>query len=246
MNDKVNFGLLKIKKSDKTESISKIFSSVSNKYDLMNDLMSFGLHRLWKTQMCRLAKIKKNDIALDVASGTGDLVVKILSRQPKIEITCLDENPDMLDICKDRLVDSGHIKNTKFVITSIEDFIDHKEKFTLATIAFGFRNFTDHNKALYNLYNTLKPGGRLLIMDFKTPSNESVKKLYDIYTDNIIPNIGKFVANDYDSYKYLSDSIKTYYKPDEVKELLSNSGFTNIRYETLVGDIVTIHIGYKC
>ena len=246
MNDKVNFGLLKIKKSDKTESISKIFSSVSNKYDLMNDLMSFGLHRLWKTQMCRLAKIKKNDIVLDVASGTGDLVVKILSRQPKIEITCLDENSDMLDICKDRLVDAGHIKNTRFTISSIENFIDYKEQFSLATIAFGFRNFTDHNKALDNLYRALKPGGRLLIMDFKIPSNESVKKIYNIYTDNIIPNIGKFIVNDYDSYKYLSDSIKTYYKPDEVKELLCNSGFTNNRYEILPGDIVTIHIGYKC
>ena len=246
MNDKVNFGLLKIKKSDKTESISKIFSSVSNKYDLMNDLMSFGLHRLWKNKMCKLAKLKKNDIVLDVASGTGDLVFKILSKQPTIEVTCLDENSNMLDICKDRLIDAGHIKNTKFITTPIEDFVDYKEKFTLATIAFGFRNFTDHKKSLVNLYDALKPGGRLLIMDFKIPSNERVRKLYSMYTDNIIPNIGKFVVHDYDSYKYLSDSIKTYYKPDEVKELLANSGFANIRYETLVGDIVTIHIGYKC
>lgn len=245
MNDKVNFGLSKIKKSDKTRLVSKIFSSVSNKYDLMNDLMSFGLHRLWKNHMCKLAKLKKTDIVLDVASGTGDLVVKILSRQPTIEVTCLDENSNMLDICKDRLIDSGYIKNTKFIITSIEDFLDYKEKFTLATIAFGFRNFTDHKKALDNLYNALKPGGRLIIMDFKTPSNKSIRNLYDIYTDNVIPNIGKFVVNDYDSYKYLSDSIKTYYKPDEVSELFCDSGFTNTRYETLPGDIVTIHIGYK-
>ena len=245
MKDKVNFGSTKVLKADKPELVSNIFTSVSNKYDLMNDAMSFGLHRLWKNRMCDMVKIKNTDNVLDIATGTGDIALKLLNKNIKIDICCLDENEDMIDICKNRMIDEGYINNISYIKSSMEDASFNENSFSVATLAFGFRNFTDHKKALKNIYNLLSPGGRLVIMEFTTPKNKLIKDIYEKYTHKIIPKIGKALADDSESYKYLAESISSYYTPDEVLQLFKNAGFINCRFQYLPGNIVTIHIGYK-
>ena len=246
MNDKVNFGSKKVRKDDKLKLVSKIFSSVSNKYDLMNDAMSFGLHRLWKEKMCHVSKLQENETVLDIATGTGDIALKLLNKKKQLKLTCLDENAEMLQLCKDRLIDNGYIKNIDFKEDSIEDAKLTKNFYSLATIAFGFRNFTDHDKALKNIFNSILPGGRLVIMEFSTPANKFLKNIFETYTHLIIPNIGKILADDYESYKYLAESIASFYTPSQVDEMFLSNGFENVRHELLPGNMVTIHVGYKC
>ena len=246
MNDKVSFGSKKVNKEEKPELVSKIFSSVSNKYDLMNDAMSLGLHRLWKERMYLVSKLKDNETVLDIATGTGDMALKFLDKKQNLKITCLDENPEMLEICKDRLIDNGYFKDIIFTQNAMEDVKLAKNYFSLATLAFGFRNFTDHKKALNNIYKSISPGGRLVIMEFTTPENNILKSIFEKYTHLVIPNIGKILVDDYDSYKYLAESISSFYNPSEVNEMLRSSGFENVRYEFMPGNMVTIHIGYKC
>ena len=246
MNDKVNFGSKKVNKNQKPEMVSKIFSTVSNKYDLMNDAMSFGLHRLWKEKMLLVSIPQDNETVLDIATGTGDIALKLLNKRNSLNITCLDENNDMLQLCKDRLVDNGYINNIEFINSSIEDADLAKNYYSLVTIAFGFRNFTDHSKALDNIYKSILPGGRLVIMEFSTPENNILKNIFEKYTHLIIPNMGKFLVNDYDSYKYLADSISSYYTLAEVDQLFTENGFENARHELLPGSMVSIHIGFKC
>ena len=245
MGEKVKFGSEKVEKSDKIKLVSNIFSSVANKYDIMNDVMSFGLHRQWKNRMLSISKLKNNDTVLDIATGTGDIALKLLMANKNINITCLDENNEMLDICKDRLVDNSFVHNIEFICSPIENAKLKDNSFSLATIAFGFRNFTDHKKALSRIFNALSPGGRLVIMEFSTPKNQYLKTIFEKYTHKIIPNLGKYITNDYDSYKYLAESISSYFKVSEVSEMIEMAGFIKTRYEKLPGDIVTIHIGYK-
>ena len=212
----------------------------------MNDAMSFGLHRLWKERMYAVSKLKDSDNVLDLATGTGDIALKLLSKKKLIRITCLDENQEMLDICKNRLIDNGFAKDILFIKSPAETAKLEQNCYMLATIAFGFRNFTDHSKALKNIYNSLLPGGRLVIMEFTTPKSKLVKNIFEKYTHNIIPKMGKMLADDYDSYRYLAESISTYFSPEEVTDLYREAGFIKTRYEILLGNMVTIHIGFKC
>ena len=244
MNKKSKFGLEVIDNEEKFKKIQHVFSSVANNYDLMNDLMSLGSHRIWKQRFFQVVKPRQNDILLDIASGTGDIAINFARACDGIKLTCLDANKEMLAIAKDRFIDSGIIENVDFVAKPIEKFKE-VNNFTLATIVFGFRNFTDQQAALENIYDSLKTGGKIVIMDFKSPSNEIIRKIYEKYTDFVIPKIGKYIAREEDSYKYLSDSIKTYIKPHELALLMESKNFENVTYETLPGDIVTIHKGYK-
>lgn len=246
MENKVNFGSKKVDIKEKPKLVSDVFSSVSNKYDLMNDAMSLGLHRLWKEKMYTVSKLQDSEEILDIATGTGDIAIKFLKKRDNIKLTCLDENSEMLQLCKDRLIDSGFIENIKFINSAIEDAQLNKNNYSLATIAFGFRNFSDHSNALKNIFESLVPGGRLVIMEFTTPTNAILKNLFEKYTHLVIPKIGKLLANDYDSYRYLAESIASFFKPLEVSNMLESAGYENVRYEYLPGNIVTIHIGYKC
>ena len=245
MTDKVNFGLEKVSKVKKPKLVSSIFSSVSNKYDLMNDAMSFGLHRIWKEKMISVCKPKSFNKILDVATGSGDIALKLLRKKKNLSVTCLDENKDMLSICKNRLIDNGFIKDINFIKSSIEDISLDSNSIDIATIAFGFRNFTDHKKALENIYDVLKPGGKLVIMEFTTPKDKIMGKIFETYTNKIIPKLGEFIAKDYDSYKYLAESIKTYYSPDQVLKMFEENKYINNKFIFLPGNIVTIHVGYK-
>ena len=241
---KTKFGYKDINSSEKPEMVNSIFTSVSNKYDIMNDLMSFGLHRFWKKQFIRMCDISSAKNALDIACGTGDISLKIMKHNSSIKLTCLDPNKEMIEICKQKLLNKGFTK-TDFQIKGIEDYSPKNKKYDLITVAFGFRNFTNHEKSLENIYNILLPGGKFMILDFKKPRNDIYSKLFKIYTLNIIPKIGKIVANDEDSYRYLGESIQTYLTPNEINDMLNKYGFIKTRIINLLEDVATIHIGYK-
>ena len=245
MNDEVKFGLKKVKKEDKLGLVSGVFTSVADKYNIMNDLMSFGMHRLWKEKMIKICNLGSNNNILDLATGSGDIAARILKKDIGVKITCLDENKDMLEHCKNTLLDMGYTKEITYLHTSAESAELLPNEYDAATIAFGFRNFSDHEKALQNIYESLKPGGKIIIMEFTTPKNKTVESIFEKYTFNVIPHIGKYIANDYDSYQYLAESIKTYYKPDDVLLMLKNNSFINAKYIYLPGNMVTIHTGYK-
>ena len=242
--DKAKFGYTNIDSKEKPIKVNEVFTSVSNKYDLMNDIMSFGLHRLWKKQFLRACNLTTKKNILDVACGTGDLSLAMKKHKSDINLTCLDPNSEMITICKQTLINRG-ISDVSYKVTSIEKFKDKKQKYDLVTIAFGFRNFTNHKKALQNIYELLNPGGSLLIMDFKTPRNELYSKLFKFYTLNIIPKIGSLVANDAESYKYLGESIQTYFTPQEIRNMCIESGFEDTHVINLLEDVATIHIAHK-
>ena len=229
---------------DKTKLVNSVFSKVYKRYDLMNDIMSFGLHRLWKKQFLRACNLTSKKNVLDVACGTGDLSLAMKQHKSDINLTCLDPNSEMITICKQTLINRG-FSDVSYKVTSIEKFKDKKQKYDLVTIAFGFRNFTNHKKALHNIYELLIPGGSLLIMDFKTPRNELYSKLFKFYTLNIIPKIGSLVANDAESYKYLGESIQTYFTPQEISSMCIESGFEDTHVINLLEDVATIHIAHK-
>tara|TARA_Y100000768_G_scaffold385622_1_gene372127 strand:+ start:2697 stop:3431 length:735 start_codon:yes stop_codon:yes gene_type:complete len=241
---KTKFGYKEINSSSKPEMVNNIFTSVSSKYDIMNDLMSFGLHRGWKRQFLRICDLSSVDDALDIACGTGDISLGIIQKNPSIKLTCLDPNQEMIEFCKQKLLNKGFSK-INFEIKSVENYKPKNKNYDLITVAFGFRNFTDHKKALVNIYNILKPGGRFVILDFKKPRNNFYSNLFKMYTLNVIPKLGKLVANDEDSYKYLGESIQTYFSPDEINDMLKENGLINTKVINLIEDVATIHIGYK-
>ena len=244
MNKKSKFGLELLDSDEKSDKVQDVFSSVAANYDLMNDLMSLGTHRLWKQRFYKVVKLTSTDSLLDIASGTGDIALHFARINKGIHITCLDANEKMLNLAKDRFIDSGITEDINFITQPIESFIKDNS-YTCATIAFGFRNFTNQKKSLENIYKSLKVGGKIVIMDFKSPSNSIIKEIYEKYTDFVIPRIGRYIVGDENSYKYLSDSIKTYLKPEELSNLMKEINFQNVTHETLAGDIVTIHKGYK-
>ena len=242
--DKAKFGYKDIEKSEKPDKVNNIFSSVSDRYDLMNDFMSFGLHRIWKKQFIKLCNVQSKRKVLDVACGTGDISISLHKENQNIDLTCLDPNPDMIEICKQKFINKGHV-DINYQIHGIERFLPKQQTFDLITVTFGFRNFTDHKKALENIFKLLDPGGMFLIMDFKKPRGKLYSKLFKFYTLNIIPKIGKIVADDENSYRYLAESIQTYFSPNEIKDMLSKAGFDNTRVVNLLEDVATIHIGQK-
>ena len=242
--EKAKFGYRSINSKEKPIRVNQVFTSVSDKYDLMNDIMSLGLHRLWKKQFLRACNLNIRKDVLDVACGTGDLSLAIKQYRSDINLTCLDPNSEMIAVCKQSLINKG-FSDVNFKVSSMETFKDKKQKYDLITIAFGFRNFTDHRKSLNNIYELLVPGGSLLIMDFKTPRNKLYSKLFKFYTLNIIPRLGSLIANDAESYRYLGESIQTYFTPHEISNMCIESGFSDINVINLLEDVATIHIAHK-
>ena len=242
--EKTKFGYKEIDQKDKPSKVNQVFTSVSNRYDLMNDIMSFGLHRFWKKQFLRLCNLSNKKNILDVACGTGDIALAIKKQKNSINLTCLDPNKEMIEICKQKFLNSG-ITDIIYENSGIEDFKLLKNKYDLVTLAFGFRNFTNHEKGLRNIYDCLEPGGLFLLMDFKKPSNEIYSKLFKNYTLKIIPKIGQIVADDFESYKYLGESIQTYFSPDQIEEMCLEVGFECTKIVNLLEDVATIHIARK-
>ena len=241
-----HFGYRNVSTEDKASLVASVFRSVAPKYDLMNDLMSFGLHRLWKRFTIQQAALRPGQTVLDVASGTGDLAkafAKIVGQQGKVIMT--DINDAMLQVGLDRLVDAGIIGNIECVQADAERLPFADNHFDCVTIAFGLRNVTDKSAALSSMYRVLKPGGKLLILEFSHPASPLVHQLYDLYSFNIIPKIGEIVANDRDSYQYLVESIRMHPNQETLKAMMLESGFEDVEYFNLSGGIVALHKGYK-
>ncbi|MDA8562051.1 bifunctional demethylmenaquinone methyltransferase/2-methoxy-6-polyprenyl-1,4-benzoquinol methylase UbiE [Gammaproteobacteria bacterium] len=243
---KTHFGFSDVPYNEKANKVADVFHSVAPKYDIMNDFMSFGMHRLWKKFTISHANIRPGQKVLDIACGTGDLSIEFSKLVGKSGLVILsDINNKMLAEGRDRLTNKGIISNVEFIQADAECLPFKNNEFDCITIAFGLRNVTDKNKALKSIYRILKPGGKLLILEFSKPKNNILKKIYDKYSFNIIPKIGKFIANDEQSYKYLVESIRMHPDQEKLKEMMENASFEDNDYFNLTGGIVALHKGFK-
>jgi demethylmenaquinone methyltransferase / 2-methoxy-6-polyprenyl-1,4-benzoquinol methylase len=248
MKDKgtTDFGYQQVKTEEKAERVRAVFDSVATKYDLMNDLMSFGIHRLWKRYAVELAGLRPGHKVLDLASGTGDLAARFSGLVgPDGMVTMTDINAAMLDQGRARMADRGLIGNVKYVQVDAEAIPFDDNMFDCVTIGFGLRNVTNKQQALNEMFRILKPGGRALVLEFSHPRGEPLKWAYDIYSFKILPLIGKVVAKDEASYQYLAESIRMHPDQETLREMMQQAGFERCDYHNLTGGVVAIHRGYK-
>lgn len=241
-----HFGFKTVATTEKAGKVAQVFHSVAAKYDLMNDLMSFGIHRVWKRFTIDCSGVRRGQKVLDLAGGTGDLAAKfsrIVGEQG--EVVLADINDSMLKIGREKLRNLGVIGNINYVQANAEALPFPDNHFDCITIAFGLRNVTDKDKALRSMYRVLKPGGRLLVLEFSKPLLEPLNKAYDAYSFHILPKIGELVAHDSESYRYLAESIRMHPDQETLKSMMDDAGFENTTYFNLTGGIVALHRGYK-
>ena len=243
---KTHFGFREVDENKKESLVADVFSSVASKYDVMNDVMSFGIHRIWKKIALNQTGLKKGQSALDVAGGTGDLTY-YLSQQVGLtgKIIISDINPDMLEQGRQRLLDRGVAGNVEFVEANAEDLPFDDNQFHCITIAFGLRNVTSQSKALASMYRVLKPGGRLLVLEFSKPVIPGLNTAYDFYSFNVLPKMGKLIANDSESYQYLAESIRMHPDQQTLKGMMQEAGFERCTFHNMSGGIVALHKGFK-
>jgi len=237
-----DFGYQQIPEAEKVKRVGQVFSSVANKYDIMNDLMSLGIHRWWKRLTLLLSGVRAGHRVLDVASGTGDLA-KLLGQQGA-EVCLSDINMDMLQIGRNKVLDAGLFKNIQYAQANAENLPFPDNHFDCVTIAFGLRNVTRKENALKAMYRVLKPGGRLLVLEFSQPFFPGVQPLYDLYS-KILPQLGNWIANDAASYQYLVESIRMHPNQEKLKAMILASGFDECDYYNFSGGIVALHRAFK-
>jgi demethylmenaquinone methyltransferase/2-methoxy-6-polyprenyl-1,4-benzoquinol methylase len=250
MNDKneesIDFGYQKVARNQKKNLVADVFQSVAAKYDVMNDLMSFGIHRLWKRYTIDCSGVRRGMKVLDIAGGTGDLTAQFSRRVgAEGEVVLADINDAMLKVGRDKLRDSGVIGNVRYVQADAEELPFDDNTFDVITIAFGLRNVTDKERALRSMLRVLKPGGRVLILEFSKPVSATLNQVYDFYSFNILPKMGQVVANDSDSYQYLAESIRMHPDQETLKSMMSAAGYEKVGYQNMTGGVVALHRGYK-
>lgn len=247
MADKTtDFGYQQVPLTEKAQRVAGVFRSVAPKYDLMNDLMSMGIHRLWKRMTIELAGVRPGHAVLDLAGGTGDLAIKFSRLVGDTgHVVLADINDAMLAVGRDRLFDSGCSHNSDVVQVNAEALPFADNTFNCITIAFGLRNVTDKDKALRSMLRVLKPGGRLLVLEFSKPIHEPLSKLYDAYSFSVLPKLGELVAGDAESYRYLAESIRMHPDQDTLRGMMDNAGFVRTEYHNMTGGIVALHRGFK-
>ena len=244
--DKTHFGYEQVNKSDKVDRVGEVFSSVASEYDVMNDVMSFGVHRVWKHFTIEQTSARAGQSILDLAGGTGDLAIKLSRRVgPKGRVVLADINAAMLEQGRDRLTDKGITGNVSYAQVNAETLPFEDDTFHCVTIAFGLRNVTDKDKALASMYRVLKPGGRLLVLEFSKPLLPLLAKAYDAYSFSALPVMGKMIAGDADSYRYLAESIRMHPDQETLKGMMEQAGFEDASYHNMTGGIVALHKGFK-
>jgi demethylmenaquinone methyltransferase/2-methoxy-6-polyprenyl-1,4-benzoquinol methylase len=244
--DKTDFGYREVDRDAKAGMVADVFHSVASRYDLMNDLMSGGIHRIWKRFTIELSGVRKGNAVLDIAGGTGDLAARFADLVgPEGRVVLADINDSMLQVGRDKLLDSGHLENLEFVQADAQDLPFPDDSFDCVTIAFGLRNVTDKERALASMLRVLKPGGRLLVLEFSKPENDLLGKAYDAYSFHVLPLMGRLVANDSDSYRYLAESIRMHPDQETLKEMMEDAGFSRCEYHNMTGGIVAVHRGVK-
>lgn len=251
-DNKTHFGFKSVNKDEKSGLVKDIFSNVAKKYDIMNDLMSGGIHRLWKKKMVEEIEFNKKDYnykIIDLAGGTGDIAFRLTKKanecQVKADIEVVDINQEMLDVGKNRAVDKNLYQNLNFVCCDGEELTFDDNYFDYFTIAFGIRNFTNIDKALKEAYRVLKPGGKFICLEFSKVNDYFLQRIYDKYSFNVIPKIGQLVLNDKDSYQYLVESIRKFPPQDKFKKMIEEAGFKNAKYQNLTAGVAAIHSGVK-
>ena len=245
MNKKTHFGYQEVDELDKKKFVGDVFTSVAKNYDVMNDAMSFGMHRLWKKILVELASIGEDDFILDIASGTGDISKLISKEYPNTNIFMSDINYEMLDEGRNRAIDESFSRNCHFCQLSGEELPFKDNTFDVITVGFGLRNFTNKEKGLKEMKRCLKKNGKLLVLEFSKPINPVFSKIYDWYSFNVLPKLGSLLANDSDSYQYLAESIRMHPDQDKLKNMMLTSGLSNCKFFNLLNGIVAIHIGYN-
>ncbi|NUZ05767.1 bifunctional demethylmenaquinone methyltransferase/2-methoxy-6-polyprenyl-1,4-benzoquinol methylase UbiE [Piscinibacter koreensis] len=239
-----HFGFQKVDETQKARRVRGVFDSVAPKYDLMNDLMSLGLHRAWKAYTVAVANLRAGDRVLDVAGGTGDLARSFAKRVGSSGMVVhTDINEAMLRQGRDRLIDAGVVLPT--LICDAERLPFANETFDLVSVAFGLRNMTHKDSALASMNRVLKPGGRLLVLEFSKVA-KPLEKAYDWYSFNVLPRIGQWVARDGDSYRYLAESIRMHPGQAELKSMMKSAGFGHVDVHNLSAGVVALHVGIKC
>ena len=245
-DEQTHFGYKTVNKSHKRELVADVFDSVATKYDLMNDLMSLGIHRLWKANTISNSGVRKGQKVLDVGGGTGDLsqkFSKIVGVEGKVILS--DINQSMLKEGRKKLRDLGFINNISYVQADAEHLPFPDNYFDCVSISFCLRNVTNKEAALRSIYRVLKPGGRILILEFSKPNSQLISKLYDTYSFNVLPILGKIITGDSESYKYLAESIRMHPSQEELKEMMHQAGFDEVKYYNYTDGIVALHKGFK-
>ena len=245
-SQKTHFGFEEVRTEDKAERVAGVFHSVASKYDLMNDLMSGGVHRLWKRFTIEVSGVRPGHKVLDIAGGTGDLAYKFSKLVGDTgQVVLSDINSSMLNVGRDRLIDRGVNSNVQYAQLDAQFLPFSDDTFDCVTIAFGLRNVTDKNLALRSILRVLKPGGRLLVLEFSKPQNSLLEKVYDQYSFRLLPFMGKIITNDADSYRYLAESIRMHPDQETLKSMMSEAGFMNTEFYNMTGGVVALHKGIK-
>ena len=248
MSDKrtTHFGYQQVPVEDKAKKVAEVFDSVATKYDVMNDIMSLGIHRVWKRFTIELSGVRTGHKVLDIAGGTGDLS-EIFSKRvgSSGHVILADINQSMLSVGRDRLLDKGIAGNIDYVQADAQYLPFPDNTFDCVSIAFGLRNVTDKDLALASIYRVLKPGGRLLILEFSKPNNPILSKIYDAYSFSFLPFAGKVVTGDSDSYRYLAESIRMHPDQKTLLSMMEKVGFIQSKFHNLSGGIVALHKGIK-
>lgn len=241
-----HFGYQTIPEEEKADRVADVFTSVAANYDLMNDLMSLGVHRLWKCFTIAEANARVGDSVLDIAGGTGDLAAAFSKRVGETgKVVLADINAAMLNVGRERLIDRGIIGNLKFIQANAESLPFPDNTFNLITIAFGLRNVTHIDSALASMYRVLRPGGKCLILEFSKPTWPGLKPIYDAYSFSVLPKLGEWVADDRESYQYLAESIRMHPDQEKLRSMMDEVGFEDSSYFNLSGGIVALHRGNK-
>ncbi|WP_075185415.1 bifunctional demethylmenaquinone methyltransferase/2-methoxy-6-polyprenyl-1,4-benzoquinol methylase UbiE [Teredinibacter haidensis] len=241
-----HFGYETVDVEEKAKRVADVFHSVAAKYDLMNDIMSGGVHRIWKKFTIELSGVRTGNTVLDIAGGTGDLTAKFARIVgPEGKVVLADINDSMLKVGRDKLTDKGFVGNVQYAQADAQYLPFPDNSFDCITIAFGLRNVTDKDLALASMFRVLKPGGRLLVLEFSKPQNSLLEKLYDTYSFRVLPFMGKLVTNDSDSYRYLAESIRMHPDQETLKGMMANVGFAECKYYNMTGGVVALHKGIK-
>ncbi len=242
MSESVSFGYQEVSPEEKTERVGAVFSSVAKKYDIMNDAMSGGMHRLWKDRFVRRIKPQPGEAILDVAGGTGDIAFRMAERGA--DVTVSDINQDMLDVGIERAMERG-LDGFVWSCQNAEELSFPSRTFDAYTIAFGIRNVTHREKALAEAYRVLKHGGRFFCLEFSTTEWPGFKEAYDVYSHKLVPQLGQAIAGDADSYRYLIESIRRFPTMPEFEAMIRDAGFVRTKVEPIMGGLVAIHSGWK-
>ena len=244
--NKTHFGFQEVDENDKQGMVKEVFRAVVSNYDLMNDAMSLGIHRAWKWFAVAQSGVQAGDRVLDLAAGSGDLSLKFANKVGEEgQVVVTDINEAMLEEGRKRLTNAGIAGNVNYCLVNAENLPFEDNSFDCISISFGLRNVTHKEVALKSMQRCLKPGGRVIILEFSQPTNQTFRKAYDAYSFNVIPKLGELISNDRESYQYLVESIRKHPVQEELKQMMLDAGFDRVRYHNLTGGIVALHVAYK-